>query len=93
MRALGAPRRRRRTSYVTGAAPIQHDLDPIFSEDLKKGESIALPIALLVLLAVFGLSVAVTMPFIFAACTITGTLGIVYGVAHLADDADLRRRT
>jgi len=71
-------------AYVTGAGPIQHDLDPIFSEDLKRGESIALPIALLVLLAVFGLSVAVTMPFIFAACTITAALGVMYGVAHLA---------
>ena len=57
---------------MTGAGPIQHDLDPIFNEDLKKGESIALPIALLVLLAVFGLSCAVTIPFIFAACTIIG---------------------
>jgi RND superfamily putative drug exporter len=72
-------------AYVTGAGPIQHDLDPIFSADLRKGESIALPIALLVLLAVFGLSVAVTMPFIFAGCTITGATGIMYGVAHLAE--------
>ena len=42
-----------------------------------------MPIALLVLLAVFGLSWAVTIPLIFAACTITGTLGIVYGVASI----------
>src|SRR5436190_8237443 len=39
-------------AYVTGAAAIQAGLDPIFSHDLRKGESIALPIALLVLLAV-----------------------------------------
>jgi putative drug exporter of the RND superfamily len=71
-------------AYVTGAGPIQHDLDPIFSEDLRRGESIALPIALLVLVAVFGISVAVTMPFIFAACTIAAALGTMYGVAHLA---------
>src|SRR5204863_6434274 len=61
---------------------IQHDLDPIFNRDLTKGESIALPIALLVLLAVFGLSLAVTMPFLFAASTISGTLGIMYVVAN-----------
>ena len=72
-------------AYVTGAGPIQHDLDPIFNQDLKRGEfEIALPIALLILFAVFGLSFAVTIPLVFAACTITGTLGIVYGVAHLA---------
>src|SRR5581483_1054984 len=39
---------------------------------------------LLVLLAVFGLSVAVTLPFIFAAGTIFGALGVMYGVVHLA---------
>jgi putative drug exporter of the RND superfamily len=69
-------------AFVSGQAAIQHDLDPIFSRDLKKGESIAIPIALLVLLAVFGLSFAATIPFVFAAATITGTLGIVYVVAH-----------
>jgi RND superfamily putative drug exporter len=70
------------TVYVTGAASIQRDLDPIFANDLKKGESIALPIALAVLLAVFGLSWAVAIPFLFAGATIFGTLGLVYLVAH-----------
>ena len=56
----------------------------MFNLDLRHGElEIALPIALLVLLAVFGLSWAVTVPIIFAGCTIAGTLGIVYGVADL----------
>src|SRR5919109_1817643 len=68
--------------YVSGQPAIQSDLDPIFSHDLKRGESIAVPIALAVLLAVFGLSLAATIPFLFAAATITGTLGIVFIVAH-----------
>lgn len=72
-------------AYVTGAGPIQHDLDPIFNQDLKKGESIAIPIATLILIAVFGISLAVTIPFIFAACTIMGSLGILYGIAHLTE--------
>jgi len=74
-------------SYVTGQAAIQHDLDPIFAKDLRKGEFIALPIAVLVLLAVFGLSVAVTMPFIFAGCTVMATLGGVYVYAHFLTTA------
>jgi RND superfamily putative drug exporter len=78
--ALGRPAAA--TAYVTGAPAIQNDLDPIFSDDLQKGESIALPIALVVLLLVFGLSWAVTIPFLFAASTVFGTLGIVYVVAH-----------
>jgi RND superfamily putative drug exporter len=80
VRALGQPPGTR--AYVTGAPAIQNDLDPIFSSDLKRGESIALPIALAVLLFVFGLSWAVTIPFLFAASTVFGTLGIVYVVAH-----------
>ena len=71
------------TPYVTGQAAIQHDLDPIFNEDLKKGELfIAIPIALLILLVVFGLSWSVTIPLLFAASTILGTLGAVYLFAH-----------
>jgi uncharacterized membrane protein YdfJ with MMPL/SSD domain len=70
-------------SFVTGQAAIQHDLDPIFNEDLKKGElMIALPVAIAILLLVFGLSWAVTIPLLFAACTIEATLGAVYLFAH-----------
>jgi len=79
-RALGRPPGGR--AYVTGAAAIQADLDPIFSQDLKRGETIAIPIALAVLLAVFGLSFAVSIPLFFAAFTIFGALGLVYVVAH-----------
>jgi RND superfamily putative drug exporter len=69
-------------AYVTGQPAIEHDLDPILSHDLAKGEAIALPVALLVLLAVFGLSFAATIPLVFAAASITATLGLVYIVAH-----------
>jgi RND superfamily putative drug exporter len=68
--------------YVSGQAAIQHELDPVFKQDLRKGESIALPIALVVLLLVFGISAVVTMPFVFAAATIFGTLGLVWAAAH-----------
>src|SRR5262249_7266230 len=37
LRAVGHPAGTTAT-YVTGAAAIQHDLDPIFSQDLTKGE-------------------------------------------------------
>jgi RND superfamily putative drug exporter len=77
-RALrGTPR-----AYVTGSPAIQHDLEPILSSDLRRGEAIALPIALAVLIAVLGLSLAVLVPFVFAACTITATLAVVWALAH-----------
>ena len=69
-------------AIVTGQPAIQHDLDPVFSSDLRDGEKIAVPLALLILLAVFGISLLVAVPFAFAACTITGTLAIVYALAH-----------
>ncbi|HVM68452.1 MAG TPA: MMPL family transporter [Gaiellaceae bacterium] len=69
-------------TWVTGSPAIQADLDPIFAEDLIRGEAVALPVALAVLLAVFGLSLAVLIPFVVAACTITATLGLVWVGAH-----------
>jgi RND superfamily putative drug exporter len=67
---------------VTGQPAIQHDLDPVLDSDLRTGEKVAVPIALLILIAVFGLSPAVVLPFVFAACTITGTLALVYVLAN-----------
>ncbi len=69
-------------ALVTGQPAVQADLDPIFAADLHRGEAIAVPLTLLVLLAVFGLSLAVAIPFLVAGCTIAATLGLLYLVAH-----------
>jgi len=69
-------------AYVTGQPAIQHDLDPILNSDLSRGEAIALPVALAVLIAVLGLSLTVLVPFALAACTVTATLGLVWLLAH-----------
>jgi putative drug exporter of the RND superfamily len=66
------------TVYVTGQSAIEHDLDPVFAEDLKVGELyIAVPAALVLLVFVFG-SLAFLIPFMFAAATIPACLGIVW---------------
>jgi RND superfamily putative drug exporter len=71
-------------AYVSGQAAIQHDLDPIFSQDLRRGEfAIAFPVALSVLLLVLGVSAIVSLPLVFAGATIVATLGIVFFVAHV----------
>src|SRR5205814_7652198 len=76
------------TLYLTGSGALQADLDPIFQEDLKVGEFLfAIPIALVILLVVFGVSLAVLIPFLFAFATINGTLGIVFVIAHRMDMA------
>ncbi len=76
-RARGGP-----PTYVTGQPAIQHDLEPVLSSDLRRGEAIALPIALLILLAVLGVSLVALVPFVFAACTITLTLTVLYAIAQ-----------
>jgi putative drug exporter of the RND superfamily len=77
LRVPGAP-----TALVTGQPAIQHDLDPVLASDLHRAEEIAVPIALLILFLTLGVSLAVSIPFLFAACTISGTLLVVYGLAH-----------
>jgi len=71
--------------YVSGQAAIEHDLDPVFSHDLKIGELfIAIPIALLILVFVFG-TLALLIPFMFAAASIPATLAIIWVVAHFME--------
>jgi RND superfamily putative drug exporter len=65
------------TVYVTGQAAIEHDLDPVFGRDLVKGELIAIPIALLILVFTFG-TLAFLLPFLFALVTIPTTLAIIW---------------
>jgi RND superfamily putative drug exporter len=71
--------------FVSGQAAIEHDLDPVFAHDLKIGELfIAIPIALLILMFVFG-TLAFLLPFIFAAAAIPATLGIIWIFANFME--------
>jgi putative drug exporter of the RND superfamily len=70
--------------WLTGQAATEHDLDPVFSEDLTRGELIAIPFALLLLIFVFG-TLAFLLPFAFALFTIPTTLGIVWIFANFME--------
>ena len=70
------------TLYVTGQAAVEHDLEPIQDQDLKRGEFlIAIPIALIILIFVFG-TLAFVIPFAFALSAIPVTLGVVWLFAN-----------
>ncbi|HEY6398956.1 MAG TPA: MMPL family transporter, partial [Solirubrobacteraceae bacterium] len=69
--------------YVTGFPALNHDEQPLYNQDLTAGESIAVPIALLVLAFMFGTLGGIIVPIVFAAVTIPTTLGGVWIVAHL----------
>ncbi|HET6623241.1 MAG TPA: MMPL family transporter [Gaiellaceae bacterium] len=72
------------TTYVTGQAAIEHDLEPVFAGDLLKGELIAVPIALLILVFTFG-TLAFLIPFAFAIVTIPTALALVWIAAHFLE--------
>jgi putative drug exporter of the RND superfamily len=73
------------TTYLTGQAAIEHDLDPVFNHDLKVGELyLAIPIAALLLIFVFG-TLAFLIPLIFAAAAIPVTLGIIWIFANFME--------
>ena len=67
--------------YVTGTPAVTSDLDPVFAHDVAIGELIALPIAFLILVFVFG-TLAFCLPLLFAVAAIPATLGIVWIIAH-----------
>ncbi|MEA2265308.1 MAG: putative drug exporter of the superfamily [Solirubrobacteraceae bacterium] len=69
-------------TYLSGFPAINHDTQKLYSNDLAKGESIAVPIALLVLAFMFGTLVAIGVPLAFAAVTIPSTLGTIWILAH-----------
>jgi RND superfamily putative drug exporter len=70
--------------YVTGQAAVEHDLDPVFADDLLRGELIAVPIALVILVFTFG-TLAFLLPFAFAVVTIPTTLGIIFVFANVME--------
>jgi putative drug exporter of the RND superfamily len=74
-------------TYLSGAPAVNHDTQKIYNDDLKKGEMIAIPIALIVLLFMFGTLGGALVPLAFAATTIPTTLGIVWIVAHYSNMA------
>jgi putative drug exporter of the RND superfamily len=77
--------------FVTGDAAIKHDVGLVLARDLKVGELyLAVPVALVILLLVFGTASAL-LPFLFAAMTIPPTLGIAWGIAHVLELSDYLR--
>jgi uncharacterized membrane protein YdfJ with MMPL/SSD domain len=74
-------------TYLSGYPAINHDTQKIFNSDLGRGESIAVPIALLVMAFMFGTLGGIAVPFAFAAVTIPTTLGFVWIFAHVMDMA------
>jgi len=75
------------TTYLSGFPALNHDTQPIYNDDLARGESIAVPVALLVMFFMFGTLGGIVVPFVFAFVSIPTTLGFVWIFAHFMDMA------
>ena len=60
-----------------GPGSINHEVDEISESDLQRGEMIGIPIALLILLLVFGTAVAAGIPLVIAVLAIVVAVGSV----------------
>ena len=69
-------------SYVTGSPAQNHDNTVQSKADLNKGDSITVPILVVILLLVFGTLVASALPLLLAASSIVLSLALVYFFGH-----------
>ncbi|HEY7985186.1 MAG TPA: MMPL family transporter, partial [Ktedonobacterales bacterium] len=79
--AANAPAR----AYLTGSPAAFADFNHISEQDIAQAERYSLPIALIVLLIVFGSLVAAAMPLALALVSVPVALAIIYGIATRYD--------
>jgi RND superfamily putative drug exporter len=70
-------------ALVTGAPALQHDLVPVLARDLRRGEVVAVTVALVLLAWFSGVSLALVVPFAVALCSTAASLGIIFLLAHV----------
>jgi RND superfamily putative drug exporter len=68
-------------AYLTGDPAVFKELTTITQTDVEHAELAALPIAMLVLLVVFGTLVAAAMPVLLAIVAVPVALGVIYAIA------------
>ena len=72
---------------VTGIPIVQHEFNLAVEEDLVRAELISLPIAMLILLAVFGTVVGALLPIVIAAMALPSAMaviGLLAGVTEMS---------
>ncbi|HJW74148.1 MAG TPA: MMPL family transporter [Thermoleophilia bacterium] len=72
-------------TLLTGQASVQHDFSQVAEDDLRRGESIGAPIALIVLLIVFGAVVAAMIPLGLSLVAITLAMALTAVIGSFSD--------
>ena len=70
--------------HLTGSAAVFHDMETVSNDDLRRIEVVTLPIALAVLLLIFGSVAASLVPILMAPIAVSISLALVYfpGPSH-----------
>ncbi|MER3397684.1 MAG: MMPL family transporter [Chloroflexota bacterium] len=71
--------------YLTGGPAVYRAFTDVTEEDLRRAEFYTFPIAMVILLFVFGSVVASLMPLAVGLVAVTITLAALYGLGHLTD--------
>ncbi len=73
------------TTYLTGDPAVYAELEQRSAQDLRKAESYTIPVAILVLVLIFGTLVAAALPVIGGGMAVTVTLGVFWLLAQGLD--------
>jgi RND superfamily putative drug exporter len=73
------------TTYVTGTPALNHDYAVQSKKDLQKGDSVTIPILIVILLLVFGSLVAAGLPLVLAIFSTVLSLALVFVLGHFLD--------
>ncbi len=70
---------------VAGSAAVHHELQSTLDHDLRRAETYALPLTLLLLLFVFGSAVAAALPLVIGGVAVIGTLLVLRLLTAVTD--------
>src|SRR6266542_349516 len=73
------------TVRATGYLAISNDFNTILENDLRRAESVSLPLALILLLIVFGTIVAATLPLGVGVLAVIGGVGATFALSRATD--------
>jgi len=71
--------------WVTGGIPIFYDINIVSEHDLRRAETVAFPLVLVVLVIVFGSLIAAGLPLLMGGCSILVTAALIYALAQFTD--------
>ncbi|MHB8630452.1 MAG: MMPL family transporter [Candidatus Limnocylindria bacterium] len=73
------------TVQATGYLAVNHDFNTFLESDLRRAETVSLPLALILLLLVFGTVVAAMLPLGVGVLAVVGGIAATFALSHVTD--------